>query len=166
MKQIQNDFWLVEVADDASSIVLTDRKHGGVWKTANPFHMSYGNYYAYNLLERCRTTVECADGVLSICLDNMKFYGRFPANPYNKPEPSPDLKYHFEFRLEGDEVVFTMLPIGGMDEEEQRLTVLSDLMAMDSNEKGTALLPCGYGSLYRFPRTDSFNVRYGYGTCY
>ena len=166
MKQIQNSYWLVEVADDASSIVLTDRKHGGVWKTTNPFYMSYGNYYAYNLLERCRTTVECADGVLSICLDNMKFYGRFPANPYNKPEPSPDLTYRFEFRLEDDEVVFTMLPIDGMDEEEQRLTVLSDLMAMDSNEKGTALLPCGYGSLYRFPRTDSFNVRYGYGTCY
>ena len=166
MKQIENDYWLVEVADDASSIVLTDRCHGGVWKTSDPFRMSYGNYYAYNLLERCRTVVESSGGILSICLDNMKFYGRFPANPYNKPEPAPDLTYRFEFRLQDDEVVFTMLPIDGMDEEEQRLTVLPDLMAMDSNEKGTALLPCGYGSLYRFPRADSFSIRYGYGSGY
>ena len=166
MKQIQNDYWLVEVSDDASCITLTDRRNGGVWKTVDPFRMSYGNYYAYNLLERCRVSVESTDDKLSICMDNMKFYGRFPANPYNKPEPAPDLTYRFEFRLEDDEVVFTMLPIDGMDEEEQRVTVLSDLMAMDSNEKGTALLPCGYGSLYRFPRTDSFSVQYGYGRGY
>ena len=65
MKQIKNDYWLVEVADDASSIVLTDRRHGGVWKTSDPFRMSYGNYYAYNLLERCRTVVESSGGILS-----------------------------------------------------------------------------------------------------
>ena len=89
MKTIDNDYWRVEVADDASSIVLTDMRHGGVWKTTDPFRMSYGNYYAYNLLERCQVAVESNGDVLSICLDNMKFYGRFPANPYNKPEPAP-----------------------------------------------------------------------------
>ena len=105
MKQIQNDYWLVEVSDDASCITLTDRRNGGVWKTVDPFRMSYGNYYAYNLLERCRVSVESTDDKLSICMDNMKFYGRFPANPYNKPEPAPDLTYRFEFRLEDDEAI-------------------------------------------------------------
>ena len=166
MKSIGNDYWKIEVADDASCIIMTDCRHGGVWKTTTPFTMSYGNYYAYNLLERCRTSIEVGNNVISICLDNMKFYGRFPANPYNKPEPAPNLTYRFEFRLQDDEVVFTMLPIDRMDEEEQRVTVLADLMAMDSSEKGSALLPCGYGSLYRFPRTDSFGFRFGYGTCY
>ena len=166
MKSIGNDYWKIEVADDASCIIMTDCRHGGVWKTTTPFTMSYGNYYAYNLLERCRTSIEVGNDVISICLDNMKFYGRFPANPYNKPEPAPNLTYRFEFRLQDDEVVFTMLPIDGMDEEEQRVTVLADLMAMNSSENGSALLPCGYGSLYRFPRTDSFGFRFGYGTCY
>lgn len=143
---------------DSSGLAIYDLRFGGVWKSIAPFRMTYGDAYSYNLAECCCVSVTTENNVMRFRLNRMEFFGRFCENPYRKPDPGPELEFEFAIEIKGDTLCFTSDPVKNLDDEPLRLCFPYGLLAIPSADAGQAILPCGYGGLFRLPRKDLFSI--------
>ncbi len=151
---------------DSGELSIFDLQYGGSWKASAPFRMTYGNFYSYNLASNCRTTVITEEKRMRFIFDNMVFFGRFIENPYRKPDPGPDFKFEFSIEIRNDSLLFRMEPTANLDEEPLKINFANGLFAIPSDDEGEAVLPCGYGGIFRLPRNDKFNFAARYADHY
>ena len=147
-------------------LTVRDLRFGGVWSSPAPFRLTYGDAYTYNLAETCRVTVEVAEGVMRFRLEQMEFFGRFRENPYRKPENGPDLKFEFSIEMQDDILRFVSEPVRNLDAEPLRLRFTDGLFVQSTDAPGEAVLPCGFGGIFRFPRHDRLTFDYEYSNHY
>lgn len=151
---------------DSGELTVFDLQYGGSWKTSDPFRMTYGDFYTYHLAANCRTTVRTEGNRMRFRFDRMAFFGRFPENPYRKPDPGPNLEFEFSIEIRNDALLFRMEPVRNLDDEPLKIRFTNGLLAIPSADEGEAVLPCGYGGLFRLPRRDRFRFEYRYADSY
>lgn len=156
---MNNNYFSVEL-DNSLSLSITDKRFGRVYLCPKPFMFNYGNCYDYNLAECCEYQISRSDKSISVKFYNMTFFARFRGNNYCKPEPGPELQFEFSIILDKDHLVFRTEEIQGMGEEECSINYPHGLLHFDSSKKSELLLPCGYGSLIKFPNKEYFKFEY------
>ncbi len=159
---IQNSAYRVEFSTENHELRVTDLKYGGRWHTSSPFQLVYGGVYSYDLGECCRTSVTTEENRLRFRLDRMEFFGRFRENPYRKPDPGPELEFEFSIGFRDDCLVFRMEPVRNPGEEPLKVRFANGLLAIPVTDAGEAVLPCGFGGVFRLPRRDRFSYPFRY----
>ena len=162
---LENGVIRVEYSD-SGTLTVRDLRYGGEWRTSAPFRLVYGDAYSYNLAEHCRVTVEVTEQRMRFLLDQMEFFGRFRENPYRKPDPGPELQFEFSIEIQNGTIYFISEPVRNLDDEPLRLRFTSGLFAQSADVAGEAVLPCGYGGIFRFPRRDRLTYDYEYSNHY
>ena len=157
--KIANKRFELELTDNYE-IRLIDNELQTVHKCLMPFYFNYGNQYGYNLAEHCSCNVRKEAKRLTISFNNMVFWARFREHGYIKPDPGPDLSFEFSITLQKNHVVFRVEKICGMNDEECRIIFPNGLFEFDSNETAQIVVPCPYGGLIEFPRSDSLSFKY------
>ena len=158
---LENSFLRVELSGNGT-LVIKELKHGAEWKAESPFRFSYGDCYFHNLWEHCRHQITTDGNALHIHFDQYSWWAGFPGRAYYKPDPGPALEFDFSIELMDDEIHFTIGEIKGMDKESCTVEFPAGMLTRSVSEPGGMLIPCGYGSLYKFPRNDTFKIEYRY----
>ena len=161
MAELENSFVRIELADNGT-LTIRELDHGTVWETGKPFLFCYGNFYSYDLWEHCRHQVAADENGLHIHFDRFGWWAGFPEHSYHKPDPGPALEFDFSIELKEDEIHFKIGEIKGMDDELCTVEFPAGMLTRSNDEPGGTLIPCGYGSLFRFPRNDTFKIEYRY----
>ncbi len=165
---IQNENWKVGLAPDGSKLILEDLSNNTVWSSGEPFHFSYGKFREINLSKCCETvSIRAEEDILRCDFLHFDFWTPKCTQTYRKPERlKRKMSFHFCIHLNGREILFVMEPVEEPDEEESTLTFPAKLFHFSVSDAGEALIPCGFGGLFRFPRNDHFDYRYHYSYDY
>ena len=159
---IENEFFRLEMTGTCG-MSLFDKRSRVLRSAAHPFRFTYGNYYSFDLAVHCRRKIRRSGNRLKIDFDKMDWKARFPAHSYRKPDPGPDMRFHFLIELKEDSILFQTGRIDGLDGEECTLAFPYGLFSWDAGEKLDAVIPWGYGQLVDFPRKDEyFQYKWGY----
>ncbi len=137
-------------------IDIIHKINGSAYSSTTPFYFIYGNSYAYNLPQHCKTSIKRTADKLTFYFDEFEFWARFKGHGYHKPEPGPDLKFEFSIILKDDHIIFRTEKIQNMDEEECAVNFPHGLLEFSSQNTAQLIFPFGFGSMFEFPRNDYF----------
>ncbi len=152
MLKLENRFFRVELAEDASFLQITDIATGCALNSNAPLTLTYGNFYTWQLHSRQgKITVSQDAESLQIDFSEPVLWARYPENPFRKPITLDALHIVCRIKLAGEELYFEVDPIEGMDGEVFDVVFPNNLYKLPSTEAARAFIPYSYGMEYRFP---------------
>ncbi len=149
---IENKRFVIKLTDNAQRLSVTDNVSRTTLESHNPFQLTYGGFYHYNIAEHAVPKIENNGEKLTIYFKHFDFWARFKGHGYRKPDPGPDLRFGFEIILKENEVVFATETPEGLDEEICSVSFPGAFLGWDTEQKGEFVLPVGYGSVFDFPQ--------------
>lgn len=156
---IENKYLALQIATDGS--VLRIKSEYGCVEYTDYLSVVYGGSIVLDLLDYAKVRIFRENDVIKIDIKDLIWYARFPAHGYIKPDPSPDIKFSFEIRLEEDEVLFTVCTPQNMDDEPVEIVFPRNILKWDPQKPGElAGAFHSLGSLHRYPSEVFLHINY------
>ena len=153
MFEIDNGKINLRLSDDARHLEI--RSGNLCYENDSFIQAVYGMSIALDLAAYGECQIVKRDNALTIGIDHVVWYARFPGHGYIKPEPSPEIKYTFKIALEGEEVVFATEAPEGLDDEMLQVIFPNDALKWHTGDSGS-FIGCihSFGSLYSYPSAE------------
>jgi hypothetical protein len=149
---LSNSFYHLELSPSGDFLSVTDKFSGSIFSTVSPFQLTYGNSYSWFLHDsQGDLHISHCGNELRIIFSRPIFWARSSDNTFCKPLGHDDLRIVFHICLVADEIIFSVDPIVGLDDEPHDVVFPSQFFRCSSTEEARALYPSGYGMEYRFP---------------
>ena len=154
MYLLENESCRIELADSFELLTLCVKADGTTYAAPAPFRFNYGGCYDFRLHEQA-TGHASVEGTrrLTVVFDQVRYFARYPGNPFRKPANGPDLRFRFEIELDGRDIVFRIGEIANMNEEELLVEFPAGLFDFPTDRPGEAVIPAGYGAGFRLPES-------------
>lgn len=157
---LENDALRVVLTGDASRLTVESKRSGWKYEAEDYAVFTYGNAYTYNLVNHAAAHVAQDADAIRIVFDHMDYWVRFPGHGFRKPQYGPDLRFQLSIRLDGDEAVFAVDSVAGLDDEVAAVSFPHRPLRWRQSDHVTLVLGNeGCGSLVSFPGQPALHVR-------
>lgn len=160
---LENENYRIELADRFDLLTLRVKDSDTVYTSPAPFRFNYGGQYTFRLHEQATGRAAVEGSRLTVDFDQVRYFARYPGNPFRKPAAGPDLRFHFEIELSGRDITFRIGEVANMNDEELIVEFPAGLFSFPTDRPGEAVIPVGYGTCYRLPESRRMTLADGWG---